>query len=87
MTFFTYIIKSQVDGRFFIGQTTNIKRRLSQHNRGLEEQTRKYRPWVLVAFKEFETRGGAMSHDRRLKMLATEVEMEDYFKNHGFTKV
>ncbi|MBN2746169.1 MAG: GIY-YIG nuclease family protein [Bacteroidales bacterium] len=84
MTVFTYIIKSTVDDRYFYGQTTNLLRRLNQHNRGLEEATKAGRPWVLVAYREFETRGGAMSYERRLRALKNIAEVENFIREHHF---
>jgi len=87
MIFYTYIIKSEKDGRFFYGQTSNLLRRLNQHNRGIEEATRSDRPWVLVAYKEFDTRSGSMSFERRLKSLKSKAEVLKFVKEHRFIKV
>ncbi len=84
MTVYTYIIKSTVENRYFYGQTTNLMRRLNQHNRGLEEATRSGRPWVLVAYREFNTRSGAMSYERRLKALINATEVEKFIRDHHF---
>ena len=87
MIFYTYIIKSEADGSFFYGQTNNLLRRLNQHNKGLEEATRSDRPWVLVAYKEFDTRSGSMSFERRLKSLKSKAEVLNFVKEHRFIKV
>ena len=87
MIFYTYIIKSEQDGRFFYGQTNNLLRRLNQHNQGLEKSTRSDRPWVLVAYKEFGTRAGAMSLERRLKSKKTKKEVLRFIKENDFKKI
>ncbi len=87
MTFFTYIIRSEVDGSYFYGQTTNLLRRLNRHNKGLMEATRSKRPWVLVAYKEFSTRSGAMSYERRLEELKSKNAVLNFIKKNGFKKV
>lgn len=84
MKFFTYILKSEKDGRYFYGQTNNLQRRLNQHNRGLEKATRGSRPWILLAYKEFDTRGGAMSLANRLKKLETASEIESFIRSQNF---
>ncbi len=84
MLFFTYIIKSDIDGSYFYGQTNNLQRRLNQHNRGLEKTTRHLRPWKLLAYKDFETREAAMSLERRLKLMNTANDVENFIKVHGF---
>jgi len=87
MIFYTYIIKSEKDGRFFYGQTSNLLRRLNQHNKGLEEATRSNRPWVLIAYQEFGTRAGAMSLERRLKALNSKTEVLKFVREHDFKRV
>jgi putative endonuclease len=87
MVFYTYIIKSESDNRLFYGQTNNLLRRLNQHNQGLEESTRSDRPWVLLAYKEFDTRSGAMAYHRRLNELRTKSAVMKFIREHGFHKV
>jgi putative endonuclease len=84
MTINTYIIKSTIDETFYFGQTTNLMKRLNQHNRGLDEATKNKRPWVLIAYKEFQTRGGAMSYERKLKELGSKTAIEKFVKEHDF---
>jgi putative endonuclease len=87
MTYYTYIIKSTVDGSYFFGQTKNLLKRLNEHNRGLEEKTKAGRPWVLVAHKELSTRNAAMGLNRKLNELSTVSEVESFIKEYNFTKV
>lgn len=87
MKYYTYIIKSTVNGAYFYGQTSNLLKRLNQHNHGLEEKTRDGRPWILLAFKEFDTRNGAMSFERKLQALNSPTEVENFISENGFQKV
>lgn len=48
-----YILQSQRDRKFYIGQTTDVLRRLSQHNAGLNQSTRHRRPFKLIFFESF----------------------------------
>lgn len=43
-----YAIKSAVDGRIYVGMTSNLSIRLKWHNAGYERSTKAYCPWVLV---------------------------------------
>ena len=37
------------------------------HNRGKVKSTKGYKPWVLLEYKEFDSRSGAVKHERFLK--------------------
>ena len=65
--FIVYVIRSKVDGRFYVGMTENIENRLSQHNNGMTFSTKGYRPWNLFFFEEFSTRVEARSREKYLK--------------------
>ena len=77
--FFVYGIKSQITGRVYIGQTSDIAKRLQSHNKGKVPSTREDAPWNLIAYEVFEARNVARwqefqikkSRGRRLKWLKT----------------
>jgi len=49
--YFVYAIKSLIDGRIYVGLSSNINRRILEHNSGQVFSTKGYRPWKLI-FKE-----------------------------------
>jgi putative endonuclease len=67
MTYFTYALKSHKDGRIYVGLSSNLERRLGEHNRGEVKSTKAWRPWEIIYKKEFLTRGDARSEEKRLK--------------------
>ena len=69
MTYYVYILQSLKDGRFYFGQTQDIKARFERHNNGLSTYTSKFLPWNLVWLKIFETRKEAYSYEQSLKKL------------------
>jgi putative endonuclease len=69
MQFYVYILQSCVQGSFYIGQTNNISRRLSDHNKGFSKSTSRYAPWNLVWITAVEDRKSAMLMERELKSL------------------
>jgi len=46
--FVVYVIKSQVDGRLYVGFTDSIERRIKEHNAGRIKSTKGFKPWILV---------------------------------------
>jgi putative endonuclease len=43
-----YALKSQFDGRIYVGMTTNLKRRIKEHNSKQNKSTKAYCPWDLI---------------------------------------
>lgn len=47
--------------------TTDLKRRLQEHNAGKSYHTSKFKPWRLVTYVAFSDRAKAESFERYLK--------------------
>ncbi|MEJ5203172.1 MAG: GIY-YIG nuclease family protein [Anaerolineales bacterium] len=70
MAFYCYILQC-ADGTFYTGWTTNLKRRVSQHNRGRGAYyTRSRRPVHLVYAEELPNRSSAMRREQGIKRLS-----------------
>lgn len=51
--YYVYLIRSKIFNKFYIGYTTNIKKRLRQHNgeiSGGAKKTQRHRPWEYVLY-------------------------------------
>ncbi|MBI3775717.1 MAG: GIY-YIG nuclease family protein [Gammaproteobacteria bacterium] len=67
MAFHTYVLKSQSSGRFYIGHTANLTKRIFEHNNNRTVSIRNRGPWELFYSEEFATRSEAMQRERQLK--------------------
>ncbi|OGI80739.1 hypothetical protein A3I25_00955 [Candidatus Nomurabacteria bacterium RIFCSPLOWO2_02_FULL_42_17] len=67
MKYYTYVLQSLKNSDIYIGSTENWQKRISMHNRGKVKSTKGYKPWVLLEYKEFDSRSGAVKHERFLK--------------------
>lgn len=66
---YTYILKCR-DGSLYTGWTTDLERRLREHNSGKgAKYTKSRRPVILAYFEEFETKEEAMSREYAIKHL------------------
>ncbi len=74
--FSTYIIQSESTGKYYIGSTQNIKKRLYQHNQGESQSTRYGRPWQLRYQKDFTSRSEAVRYEKYLKSLKKRSQLE-----------
>jgi putative endonuclease len=67
--FFVYVLKSQKDHKFYIGQTNNILSRICRHNEGRVKSTKHRIPFILVYSEKYTTRNEAMAREKYLKSL------------------
>lgn len=65
--YYVYILYSQKCQRYYIGYSENVYLRLERHNGGLVKATKNCRPYILKAFKTFETELEARQEEIRLK--------------------
>jgi putative endonuclease len=65
--YFVYILKSELNGRFYIGHTQDIDKRLDRHNKGLVRSTKPYRPWQVVRRECYESRSEAYRREMQIK--------------------
>jgi len=67
MSFFLYILQSEQTGRFYVGQTQNLGKRLAYHNSNYSLALKNRGPWKLIYTEQFKTRAGAMRRERQIK--------------------
>ncbi|MEE8515106.1 MAG: GIY-YIG nuclease family protein [Alphaproteobacteria bacterium] len=66
---FVYILGSDGKGgsRTYVGWTTDLERRLGEHNGGTGARSTRGRTWVLLYAECYQTRAEAMSREWHLK--------------------
>lgn len=65
--FYCYIIKSKINGAYYIGSCENMTKRLNQHNQELVPATKRYSPWDLIYKQEFLTLKEARKRELQIK--------------------
>ena len=83
MNYFTYILHSESCGRFYIGQTQNLEKRLNRHNAGHVRSTKACKPWDLVWYKSFDTRSEAFQLESKLKSFKKRDYLIKWMENHS----
>ena len=74
---YVYIVKCR-DGTLYTGVTTDISRRLNEHNRTSKgaKYTRSRRPVQLVWTKEVASRSAAQKEEYRIKRLSRKKKLK-----------
>ena len=68
MMFYTCIVESlSSPGKRYIGHTSDLKQRVSEHNSGRCVHTARFAPWKLKIYFAFETPKQAQHFERYLK--------------------
>jgi len=69
MASFVYVLGCRASNRTltYVGWTTDVARRLAQHNAGTGARSTRGRTWLLLHTERFRTRRQAMRREWRLK--------------------
>jgi putative endonuclease len=67
MCYFVYILKSFKDGRYYIGSTSDVEKRLVKHNSGGNISTKNRRPLVVVYREKFSDKILALKREKEIK--------------------
>jgi putative endonuclease len=71
--YFTYIIESVSNKSWYIGHTSDINRRIEEHNVGENKSTRNKGPWRLIFLRDFETKLEANRFEMKLNKLRNRI--------------
>ena len=71
--YYVYVLKSQKYKRIYIGFTSDLKKRLKDHNKGNTESTKYGVPWILVYYESFLSRGDAVKRELHLKKYGSAI--------------
>ena len=71
---YVYVLECS-DGTYYTGYTTNVDRRLAEHNDGTgAKYTRGRQPVTLVHMETYETQSAAMQREHAIKQLRREAK-------------
>lgn len=74
--YFLYILKSSTNGKYYIGSTNNIERRVMEHNNGWSRYTKNKGPFELVYKEEYNSNSEAKKREYYLKLLKSRKAIE-----------
>jgi putative endonuclease len=67
MFFYVYILQSIKNKRLYIGYTKDLRKRLKEHNNGLNFSTKPYTPWQVIHYEAYLNEKDAKRREKYLK--------------------
>ena len=77
MQYTVYILKSLRSGRYYVGQTYDLNKRLAEHNSELAGHTLKEQPWQVCWSMQLDTRAEAMQMEKKIKKRGANRFLQD----------
>jgi len=65
--YYTYILQSKKDKRWYTGCTSDLRKRFSEHNKGAVVATKSRRPFTLLYYEACIDQGDAFAREKYLK--------------------
>lgn len=62
-----YALLSDLNGNIYVGMTSDINRRIKEHNAGKSRYTKRYRPWKIIYTELQPDWGAAREREKYLK--------------------
>jgi len=83
MTFYyTYVLKSEKDLKYYVGYSKNIKLRFEQHNKGLVDSTKSRRPLKLIYYEACLSQRDALHREKYLKTHYGKMFLKNRLKSY-----
>ena len=65
--YYVYLLKSKKTKKLYIGYTSDLRQRLTEHNAGRNRSTKAYIPFELVYYEAYRSKDDAMQREKQLK--------------------
>ena len=64
---YAYVLRSMKDGKFYMGSTSDLRRRFAEHQKGSNISTKHRRPFELIFYEAFKHLEDARRRERYFK--------------------
>jgi len=78
--YYVYILKSKEDDKLYIGSTSNLSKRLKEHNEGKVKSTSYRRPLELIYYEAYREEKIARKREKILKSGKAHMELKKRLK-------
>jgi putative endonuclease len=75
--YYVYLLKSKKDNKLYIGFTNDLRKRIIEHNKGLNKSTKYRKPLSLIYYEAYVSLKDAQIREKKLKKFKnTYVELK-----------
>ncbi len=67
MAHYVYVLQSLKDSKYYVGETSDVEKRLLYHNSGSQRSTKSRIPFKLILSEQFNTRSQALIREKQIK--------------------
>ena len=82
MYFYIYVLNSEKDGNNYVGFTSDLRKRLKEHEKGYVKSTKNRRPLKLIYFEGCLKQEDATHREKYLKTAWGKRYIKNRLKNH-----
>lgn len=86
MFYYVYLLQSIKNQSLYIGYTTDLRKRLEKHNRGLNVSTKAYRPWQFIHCEAYRNKDDAKRREKYLKTSQGSRLLKRMLKEYFYNK-
>lgn len=86
MFYYVYILESEKNRRLYIGYTHDLRKRLLEHNRGLNFSTKPYVPWHIIHYEAYLNEKDAKRREKYLKTSQGSRLLKRMLKEYFYSK-
>ncbi len=79
--YYVYALVSQKDRKLYVGYTEDLRKRISEHNRGKVTSTRYRVPFKLIYYEACRNKADALHRERYLKTAYGKRYLKNRLKN------
>jgi len=79
--YYVYVLRSIKDQNFYIGSTSDLKKRIEEHNSGMSKSTNYRAPFELIYYEASRNRIDAVHREKYLKSSYGHRYPKDRMKN------
>ncbi|MFN5842162.1 MAG: GIY-YIG nuclease family protein [Bacteroidota bacterium] len=86
MKYYIYVLQSEIDKQFYTGYTSNIIKRIEEHNKGIVPSTKSRKPLKLIYWEGCLNQQDATRREKYLKSGSGKIyirnRLREYLKNN-----
>lgn len=80
--YYTYVLQSKKDEKFYVGFTGNLQQRFEEHNKGYVESTRARKPFRLIYYEACLGKNDALQREKYLKTYHGKMFLKKRLKSY-----